>query len=78
MIGFAAHWLRNLHARRRGRPSACRIAQPRHDRAECAESNGNSETNQPTAMLRVNGVSRLGGVGVRFIHCWQYKGGGEC
>ena len=72
MIGLAAHRLRDLHARRRRWPSACRIAEPRHDRAESAESNGNSETNQPTAMLRVNGASCLSGVVVRFIHRWQY------
>lgn len=72
MLGVAAHRLRNQHARRRHRPSACRIAEPRHDRAEGAEGNGNSETNQPTAMLRVNGASRLRSVGVRFIHREQY------
>ena len=72
MIGLAAHRLRNLPARRRRRLSARRIAEPRHDRAEGAESNGNSETNQPTAMLSVNGASRLGGVVVRFIHGGQY------
>jgi len=73
MLGLAAHRLRNLYARRRRRrrPSACRIAEPRHHRAERAERNGNSETDQPTAML-VNGASRSAGVGVRFIHRWQH------
>ena len=77
MIGLAAPRLRNLYARRRSRrrPSACRIAEPRHHRAEGAESDGNSDTNQPTAMFRVNGASPSGDVGVRFIHRWQYAKG---
>ena len=77
MIGLAAHRLRNLHARRRRRPSACRIAEPCHDRAEGTESNGNSKPNQPTAMLRVSGAGGLGGVGVRFTHRWHMQGCGS-